>query len=86
MFGFLGHSKNMYIELEYIHAYRQIRTMSNQERDTLRQQWKDGIKDNADSVRTYRLLRHYDRECRQQVIRERKAREQQSNNTVETIG
>jgi hypothetical protein len=38
------------------------------------------------SLVMHKAFRKYDRECEQQAIRERKAREQQSNNTVETIG
>jgi hypothetical protein len=75
-------AKDRFIRL----GYKQICIMSDQERDALRQEWRDGIKDNADSTRTYELLRQYDRECRQKTIHERKIREQQSNNAVETAG
>jgi hypothetical protein len=53
-------------------TYDAICRMTNEERETKRQQWKDKHMSTENSIRTYKAFRRYDRECRQQAIRERK--------------
>jgi predicted esterase YcpF (UPF0227 family) len=61
--------------IETMCLYMNIYEMSDQERAQLWQDWKDGVFDYEESIRTYRVLRQCEREFRQQAIRDRKVLE-----------